>query len=62
MKKCIFQKMMYFCIAKTEAKQEKVIFCFSDLKLANKDVWCIDTISNFFLLISVISHYFCSVN
>ena len=40
--------MMHFCNAKTVANQEKVIFRISILKLAKKDVWCLDTISIFF--------------
>ena len=44
--------MRLFCPAKIVANQQKIRF--SALKLDEKDVWCLDTISIFFLLTSVI--------
>ena len=43
----------FFFFSKNEAFLKKVIFRFSALNLARKNVWCLDTFSKKFLLTSL---------
>lgn len=51
----LLSKMKNFCTAKTVSNQAKciVIFKFDALKLAKKNIWCLDTISmvSFFCIV-----------